>query len=46
MLYSRRYKLDQLGAWFEGLGYAIEALVRVKDTKGRTRVGHLLLRRR
>lgn len=46
MLYSRRYRLEQLSAWWEGLGYAVEGLHRVKDSKGRTRVGHLLLRRR
>jgi hypothetical protein len=46
MLYSRRYKLEQLGTWFEGLGYAVEGVQKVRDTKGRTRVGHLLLRRR
>lgn len=46
MLYSRRYKLDTLGGWFEGRGYAVEGSRRVKDGKGRERVGHLLLRRR
>ena len=46
MLYSRRYKLDLLAAWWEQLGYSVEGLSRVADSKGRTRVGHLLLRRR
>ena len=46
MLYSRRYKLDLLSAWWEGQGYAVEGIHRVRDVKGRTRVGHLLLRRR
>ncbi|HWM85263.1 MAG TPA: L-histidine N(alpha)-methyltransferase [Kofleriaceae bacterium] len=46
MLYSRRYNLELLTAWWEGQGYAIEGIQRVKDAKGRTRVAHLLLRRR
>jgi hypothetical protein len=46
MLYSRRYKVDGLAAWWEGQGYAVEGIHRVKDSKGRVRVAHLLLRRR
>jgi Histidine-specific methyltransferase, SAM-dependent len=46
MLYSRRYRLELLSAWWEGQDYAVEGIHQVKDGKGRTRVGHLLLRRR
>lgn len=46
MLYSRRYKLEQLSTWWEGQGYAVEGIQRVKDAKGRPLVAHLLLRRR
>jgi hypothetical protein len=46
MLYSRRYNLELLGTWWEGQGYAIEGIQRVKDVKGRPLVAHLLLRRR
>ena len=46
MLYSRRYDLEQLSAWWEGQGFAVEGIQRVKDARGRTRVAHLLLRRR
>lgn len=46
MLYSRRYKVDLLAAWWEGQGYSVEGIHRVKDSKGRVRVAHLLLRRR
>ncbi len=45
MLYSRRYDLAQLGAWFETMGFAVESIHRTKDSQGRSRVGHLLLRR-
>ncbi|MCP4446628.1 MAG: L-histidine N(alpha)-methyltransferase [Myxococcales bacterium] len=45
MLYSRRYDLAQLGTWFESMGYAVDAIHRTKDSQGRNRVGHLLLRR-
>jgi len=45
MLYSRRYDLVQLGTWFEGMGYTVEGIHRSKDSQGRSRVGHLLLRR-
>jgi hypothetical protein len=46
MLYSRRYDLELLTAWWENLGYSVEGLSRVPDTKGRNRVAHILLRRR
>jgi hypothetical protein len=46
MLYSRRYNLELLSSWWEGQGYAVEGIHRVKEAKGRTRVAHLLLRRR
>lgn len=46
MLYSRRYKLEQLTTWWEGQGFSVEGIHRVKDSKGRQRVAHLLLRRR
>lgn len=46
MLYSRRYKLDDLCAWFESLEFDVQGIHRVRDSKGRERVGHLLLRRR
>jgi hypothetical protein len=46
MLYSRRYKLDKLATWFEGLGFELEDARKVTDGRGRERVGHLLLRRR
>ncbi len=45
MLYSRRYDLAQLGTWFEAMGYSIESIHRTRDSQGRSRVGHLLLRR-
>ncbi|HKE15099.1 MAG TPA: L-histidine N(alpha)-methyltransferase [Kofleriaceae bacterium] len=46
MLYSRRYDLDSLCGWWEGQGYAVEGIHRVREAQGRTRVAHLLLRRR
>ena len=46
MLYSRRYNLELLSGWWEGQGYAVEGIQRVKDVKGRPLVAHLLLRRR
>ena len=46
MLYSRRYHLDGLTAWLEQMGFAIERIVRIEDSKKRPRVAHLLVRRR
>jgi hypothetical protein len=46
MLYSRRYDLELLSSWWEGQGYSVEGINRVKDAKGRNLVAHLLLRRR
>jgi hypothetical protein len=46
MLYSRRYDLEQLSGWWEGQGYAVEGIHRVKDARGRHLIAHLLLRRR
>jgi hypothetical protein len=46
MLYSRRYNLELLSAWWEEQGYAVEGIQRVRDAKGRNLVAHLLLRRR
>ena len=46
MLYSRRYELDALAAWFEGLDFEVQGLQTVVDSKRRGRVGHLLLRRK
>lgn len=45
MLYSRRYDLSELSRWFETLGYVVEGILKTKDSRGRNRVGHLLLRR-
>ena len=45
MLYSRRYDLEGLCSWFESLDFAIEGIQRTRDSQGRSRVGHLLLRR-
>lgn len=45
MLYSRRYELSALSSWFEGLGFSIEGVQRTRDSKGKSRVAHLLLRR-
>lgn len=46
MLYSRRYRLDDLAHWFESFDFDVEGLSKVSDSKGRPRVAHLLLRRR
>lgn len=45
MLYSRRYKPDELAGWFRRLGFVVEAKQSVKDGRGRERVCHLLLRK-
>lgn len=45
MLYSRRYELEGLSRWFEALGFAVESLDRVEDSRGTPRVANLLLRR-
>ena len=44
-LYSRRYDLDQLTAWLEARGYAVERIEKVADSRRVDRVAHLLLRR-
>ena len=46
MLYSRRYRLEPLSRWFEGLGYEVLRIQKVEDTRDRSRVAHLLLRKR
>lgn len=46
MLYSRRYDVTALGRWLEGLGYAVEAVVPVPDSQKRTRVAHVVARKR
>ncbi|MBL8950999.1 MAG: L-histidine N(alpha)-methyltransferase [Myxococcaceae bacterium] len=45
MLYSRRYELEGLSRWFESLGFAVESLEKVEDSRGTPRVANLLLRR-
>ncbi len=46
MLYSRRYRLEDLTAWFEKMRFDVLRIVRVDDSKKRPRVCHLLLRKR
>jgi hypothetical protein len=46
MLYSRRYDLAQLSAWFETHGFSVEGTLKTKDSQSRSRVGHLLLKRK
>jgi hypothetical protein len=43
MLYSRRYRLEPLTAWFERQGYTVERVHEVADPKGQPRVAHILL---
>lgn len=45
MLYSRRYDLGETARWFERLGFSVEGVQKTRDSKGRSRVAHLLLRR-
>jgi hypothetical protein len=45
MLYSRRYRLEPLAAWFERLGFKAEGRRLVPDSRGVARVAHLLVRR-
>jgi uncharacterized SAM-dependent methyltransferase len=45
MLYSRRYRLEDLTAWLEKMRFEVLRIVRVDDAKKRPRVCHLLLRR-
>lgn len=45
MLYSRRYQLEGLTAWFEKRGFAVESIVPVADSEHRQSVAHVLLRR-
>ncbi len=45
MLYSRRYDVKTLCAWFEQREFACERVHTVRDSKGRSRVSHMLLRR-
>jgi hypothetical protein len=46
MLYSRRYRADELARWFESFDLAVEGIQRIPDTRGKPRVAHFLLRRR
>jgi hypothetical protein len=46
MLYSRRYVLDSLTAWWESQEFSVEGIQRVRDSRDRERVAHLLLRRK
>lgn len=46
MLYSRRYKLEDLTRWFERLDFEVARIKRVEDSQRRERVAHLLLIRR
>lgn len=46
MLYSRRYHVAGLGKWLEGFGFDVEAVVPVEDSQKRTRVVHLVARKR
>ena len=46
MLSSRRYDVAALGRWLEGFGYVVEAVVPVPDSQKRTRVAHLVARKR
>ena len=43
MLYSRRYELNALTAWFEGMGFTLEGAERIDDSRGSARVVNLLL---
>jgi hypothetical protein len=45
MLYSRRYAVPALGAWFERLGFEVLRIQRAEDSRGKARVAHVLLRR-
>ena len=45
MLYSRRYTLQPLSRWWEGMGYSVLGIQQTADSKGRPRVAHLLLQR-
>ncbi len=45
MLFSRRYTLEGLTAWFEDLDFTVERIIQVEDARRRPRVAHLLLRR-
>lgn len=45
MLYSRRYRLEELSQWFERTGYQVLGLRKSNDSLGRARVAHLLLQR-
>lgn len=46
MLYSRRYRLEDLTSWFERMRFEVLRIARVDDAKKRPRVCHLLLRKR
>jgi len=45
MLYSRRYDLEEMTAWFEGFDFSVLGIQRTRDSQGNVRVGHLLLQR-
>jgi hypothetical protein len=46
MLYSRRYDLDQLCRWFEGLDFDVVEASTVEAGKGKPTVANLLLARK
>ena len=46
MLFSRRYALEGLIPWLEEREFAVERVHQVRDSKRRSRIAHLLLRRR
>lgn len=46
MLYSRRYDVAALSRWLEQQGFAVESTVPVDDSQKRTRVAHVLARKR
>lgn len=45
MLYSRRYKLEELTAWLEQRSFSVLRIKRVEDSARRARVAHVLLKR-
>ena len=46
MLYSRRYQVAGLSRWLQGFGFSVDAVVPVEDSQKRTRVVHLVARKR
>ena len=45
MLFTRRHTDEALAATFERLGFTVEEITHVKDSKGRPLIAHFLLRR-